>query len=125
MTIRQSIADDHEPIAYLNGQFVPISQAALSVFDLGIVAGASATEMVRTFRHVPFRLPEHLRRLEQSLRSLRLKTRQMPVKPIAMLDARIDHVGGQTLDRRGDEMQSDLVLIGPKMKGQRKCVNAN
>ncbi len=56
-----------EPIAYLNGQFVPISQAALSVFDLGVVAGASATEMARTFRHAPFRLTEHLDRLEQSL----------------------------------------------------------
>ena len=57
-----------EPIAYLNGQFVPISQAALSVFDLGIVAGASVTEMTRTFWHVPFRLKDHLDRLEQSLK---------------------------------------------------------
>ena len=56
-----------EPIAYLNGQFVPISQAALSVFDLGVVAGASVTEMARTFRHLPFRLDDHLARLEQSL----------------------------------------------------------
>ena len=56
-----------EPIAYLNGNFVPISQAALSVFDLGVVAGASVTEMIRTFRHAPFRLKQHLDRLEQSL----------------------------------------------------------
>lgn len=56
-----------EPIAYLNGQYVPISQAALSVFDLGVVAGAAVTEMVRTFRHSPFRLDDHLKRLEHSL----------------------------------------------------------
>jgi len=56
-----------ESIAYLNGQLVPISQAALSVFDLGVVAGASVTEMARTFRHVPFRLQDHLTRLEHSL----------------------------------------------------------
>lgn len=62
-----------EPIAYLNGKYVPISQAALSVFDLGVVAGASVTEMVRTFRHVPFRLKEHLNRLEASLRCVQIK----------------------------------------------------
>ena len=56
-----------EPTAHLNGQYVPISQASLHVFDLGVVGGASVSEMVRTFRHVPFRLDEHLARLEQSL----------------------------------------------------------
>ncbi|MEK6260492.1 MAG: aminotransferase class IV [Planctomycetota bacterium] len=56
-----------EPIAYLNGEFVPISQASLHVFDLGVVGGASVSEMVRTFRHAPFRLDQHLARLEQSL----------------------------------------------------------
>ena len=61
-----------EPIAYLNGQFVPISQAALSVFDLGVVAGATVTEMARTFRHVPFRLRQHLDRLDHSLNAFRI-----------------------------------------------------
>lgn len=56
-----------EPIAYLNGEYVPISQASLHVFNLGVVGGASVSEMVRTFRHAPFRLDEHLARLEQSL----------------------------------------------------------
>jgi branched-chain amino acid aminotransferase len=64
----------HEPIAYLNGQFLPISQAALSVFDLGVVAGASVTEMVRTFRHIPFCLNEHLGRLEQSLQIVAIQS---------------------------------------------------
>ena len=64
-----------EPIAYLNGQFVPVSKAALSVFDLGIVAGASVTEMTRTFRHVAFRLNEHLDRLEQSLKLVHIDPR--------------------------------------------------
>lgn len=63
----------NEPVAYLNGQFLPISQAALSVFDLGIVAGASVSEMIRTFRHQPFRLDQHLDRLSHSLDALRIK----------------------------------------------------
>lgn len=62
----------NEPIAYLNGQLIPVSQAALSVFDLGVVAGAAATEMVRTFRHQLFLLDQHLDRLEHSLNRLRI-----------------------------------------------------
>ncbi len=57
-----------EPVAYLSGRYVPISQAALHAFDLGVVGGASVTEMVRTFRHKPFRLDQHLSRLENSLK---------------------------------------------------------
>jgi len=66
----RTTTDMTEPIAYLNGQYVPISQAALSVFDLGVVAGAAVTEMVRTFQHVPFRLTDHLNRLEHGLSAL-------------------------------------------------------
>lgn len=56
-----------EQIVYLNGEYVPISQASLHIFDLGVVGGASVSEMVRTFRHAPFRLDEHLARLKRSL----------------------------------------------------------
>ena len=56
-----------QPIAFLNGRLVPISAAHLHVFDLGVVGGTSVTEMARTFRHVAFRLDEHLQRLAKSL----------------------------------------------------------
>mgnify|MGYP002628135899 CR=1 FL=1 len=56
-----------EPIAFLNGQIVPFSQAAVPVTDLAVVAGASVTEMIRTFGHVPFRLSDHLDRLAASV----------------------------------------------------------
>ncbi|HUQ68925.1 MAG TPA: aminotransferase class IV [Planctomycetaceae bacterium] len=55
-----------EPIAYLHGRFVPVSQASLHVFDLGIVGGVAVSEMLRTFQHAPFRVDEHLQRLQQS-----------------------------------------------------------
>lgn len=56
-----------EPIAWLSGEFVPLNQARLHVFDLGIVGGVSVAEMLRTFRHRLFRVEEHLCRLQQSL----------------------------------------------------------
>ncbi len=68
-----------EPVAWLNGQILPHSQAALPVGDLGVVAGASVTEMIRTFRHRPFRLDAHLDRLDTSLELLDFPTR--PPRP--------------------------------------------
>ncbi|MBI5801631.1 MAG: aminotransferase class IV [Verrucomicrobia bacterium] len=57
-----------EPIVYLNHGFVPASQAKLNIYDLGLVLGATLTEMTRTFRHQPFRAEEHVARLYRSLK---------------------------------------------------------
>ncbi|MDZ4687806.1 MAG: aminotransferase class IV [Planctomycetaceae bacterium] len=64
-----------EPIAYLNRRFVPVSQASLHVFDLGVVGGVAVSEMLRTFQHAPFCVDEHLRRLQQSLELTGLEPR--------------------------------------------------
>ncbi len=57
----------NEPIAWINGAVVPVAEARLHVFDLGLVGGVSVAEMLRTFRHHLFRVEEHLDRLQQSL----------------------------------------------------------
>jgi branched-chain amino acid aminotransferase len=56
-----------EPQTFLNGQTLPASQAHLTVYDAGVVLGATVTELVRTFRKELFRLDDHLHRLAQSL----------------------------------------------------------
>jgi branched-chain amino acid aminotransferase len=61
-----------EPHVYLNGRMVPASEAHLSIFDAGIVQGATVTEMTRTFRKKLFRLDDHLDRLFRSLRYTRM-----------------------------------------------------
>lgn len=55
------------PVAYLNGRFVPASDAAISVWDAGFVLGATVTEQLRTFGGRLFRVEEHLARLQRSL----------------------------------------------------------
>ncbi|MBS0210120.1 MAG: aminotransferase class IV [Planctomycetes bacterium] len=57
-----------EPVVYLNGEFVPASLAKLNIYDLGLVLGATLTEMTRTFRHVPYRVEDHVARLYRSLK---------------------------------------------------------
>jgi branched-chain amino acid aminotransferase len=52
--------------AYLNGRFLPQSEANLPLHDAGFVFGATATDLVRTFHHRLFRLEDHIRRFRQS-----------------------------------------------------------
>ena len=63
-----------EPIAYLNGEHLPASQATLPVYDSGVVLGATVTEMTRTFGHRLFRLNEHLDRLFHALEYMQFDT---------------------------------------------------
>lgn len=65
----------NDSIAWLNGRLIPGSEAALPVHDLGVVAGASVTEMIRTIGGVPFLLSEHLDRLALSLELMEFATR--------------------------------------------------
>lgn len=60
------------PIAYLSGRLMPASEVKLSIYDLGIVLGATVTDLLRTFRHQPYRLDDHVRRFYESCRYARL-----------------------------------------------------
>ena len=61
-----------EPIVYLNGAFLPESEAKVSVLDSGFNAGDGVYDVTRTFRHKPFCLREHTERLFRSLRYTRI-----------------------------------------------------
>jgi D-alanine transaminase len=58
---------------YLNGKFMPIEQAMVPVLDRGFIFGDGVYEMVPVYSRVPFRLDEHLARLERSLEAVRIK----------------------------------------------------
>jgi D-alanine transaminase len=59
-------------IAYLNGQFLPLSEAVVSIEDRGFQFGDGVYEVVRTYGNHPFQLPAHLDRLERSAKELKL-----------------------------------------------------
>jgi len=61
-----------ERIVYLNGSFVPESQAKVSVLDSGFNAGDGVYDVTRTFGLKPFRLREHTERLFRSLQYTRI-----------------------------------------------------
>ena len=57
-------------IVYLDGQFVPESEARISIYDLSVMQAAAAFEMTRSFNGVHFKLQAHLLRLLESCRRL-------------------------------------------------------
>lgn len=61
-----------EPLAYLNGQFLPYREARLPLHDAGFIWGATVTDLCRTFRHKLFRLDDHLTRFRQSCQLARV-----------------------------------------------------
>jgi len=57
-----------EPIVFLNGSFIPASQAKIAIYDFGIVMGVTFAEMTRTFAGQLFRPEDHVARLYRSLK---------------------------------------------------------
>lgn len=56
-----------DAIAYLNGEFVPLKDARVSVLDRGFVFGDGVYEVIPVYGRELFRLPGHLERLRNSL----------------------------------------------------------
>jgi len=59
-------------IAWLNGSFLPLEEATVSIEDRGFQFGDGVYEVIRVYGGRPFRLDEHLSRLAQSAQALSL-----------------------------------------------------
>jgi len=62
------------PIVYLNGEFLPLDRAKVSVLDRGFLFGDGVYEVIPVYGGRPFRLEEHLERLNNSLRGIRMES---------------------------------------------------
>jgi D-alanine transaminase len=65
---------------YLNGAFLPLAAAQVSPMDRGFLFGDGIYEVVPVYSRSPFRLDEHLGRLQRSLDAIRL------VNPLSLAD---------------------------------------
>ena len=61
-----------DTIVHLNGEFLPIEQAKVSVLDRGFLFGDGVYEVIPVYGGHLFRLDQHLHRLEHSLAAIRL-----------------------------------------------------
>lgn len=60
-------------MVFLNGKFLPIEEAKVPVLDRGFIFGDGVYELVPVYSRVPFRLDEHLARLERSLAETKIR----------------------------------------------------
>jgi len=58
--------------AFLNGQYLPLAEAKISPLDRGFLFGDGGYEVIPIYSRRPFRLDEHLRRLQTTLDGIRL-----------------------------------------------------
>jgi D-alanine transaminase len=62
-----------DSVVFLNGKFMPVEEARVPVLDRGFIFGDGVYELVPVYSRVPFRLDEHLERLERSLAAVRIR----------------------------------------------------
>ena len=60
-------------LAFVNGQFLPLADATVSIEDRGFQFGDGIYEVVRTYGGRPFELEAHLARLDRSAQALDLR----------------------------------------------------
>ena len=60
-------------MVFLNGKFMPLEQARVPVLERGFIFGDGVYELVPVYSRIPFRMDEHLARLERSLAAVRIR----------------------------------------------------
>ena len=58
---------------FLNGRFMPVEEAMVPVLDRGFIFGDGVYELVPVYSRVPFRIDQHLARLDRSLAEVRIR----------------------------------------------------
>ena len=85
-------------IVYLNGQFLRIEEAKISVLDRGFIYGDGVYELIPVYRRRPFRLSQHLVRLQHSLDGIRLANPHSDAEWTTMVN---DLIARQPFDDQG------------------------
>ena len=84
-------------IVYLNGDFVSKASAKISVLDRGFLFGDGIYEVIPVYKGQAFRLSEHLRRLDASLKAIRLANPYKAAQWQSLIDQVIAKSGQQHL----------------------------
>src|SRR2546422_10759623 len=67
-----------EQVVYVDGKYVPRSEAKVTVFDHGLLYGDGVFEGIRAYNKRVFRLERHVERLFHSAKAIDLKVPHTP-----------------------------------------------
>ena len=91
---------------YINGQYVPETEAGISIFDSACMSGDMVFEMTRSFNRKQFKLREHIERLYRSAKMLRI--------PFGMSINELEALTHEVIERNQrsmDDDEEDRVMI--------------
>jgi D-alanine transaminase len=89
-------------MVFLNGRFLPLEQAMVPVLDRGFIFGDGVYELIPVYSRAPFRMDEHLARLERSLAAVRIANPYTREKWRSMI---LELVAQQSWDDQGVYLQ--------------------
>jgi branched-chain amino acid aminotransferase len=101
-----------EPFCYLNGKIIPLSQASVGLYDIGLLRGFGIYEGLRSANRKPFAFAEHMERFRRSADYTQLK--------IPVADADIDTAMRELIDKNvpvGREGLIRMILTGGRAVG--------
>jgi branched-chain amino acid aminotransferase len=97
---------DSGRVVYMNGKFVPESEAKISIFDSALMFGDMVFEMTRSFNKKQFKLREHLERLYTGINILHI--------PLKMTIEELEQVCYETIEKNDkvfDEHDEHRLMI--------------
>ena len=62
-----------DTLCHLNGEFLPLNEAKISVLDRGFVLGDGLYEVTPVYGRKLFRFDEHMARLQRGLNKIRIR----------------------------------------------------
>ncbi|HEY6134782.1 MAG TPA: D-amino acid aminotransferase [Rubrivivax sp.] len=74
-----------DTLCYLNGSFLPLNQAKVSVLDRGFVFGDGIYEVAPVYARKLFRFDEHMARLSRSLAKVRIPNPHTPAQWLELI----------------------------------------
>jgi D-alanine transaminase len=82
------------PIAYFNGELMPVDRISISPLDRGFIFGDGVYEVIPVYGGVPLRAREHFERLQRSMDEIRLANPHTIEEWIAIVDSLLAHHPG-------------------------------
>jgi D-alanine transaminase len=76
-----------EPVVFLNGELLPLSEARIPVLDRGFIFGDGIYEVIPLYNGKPFRGAQHLARLARSLASIGIPNPYTEAEWLARIDS--------------------------------------
>jgi D-alanine transaminase len=92
---------------YLNGQFISLRDAKVSVMDRGFIFGDGVYEVVPVYGGRPFRFAEHMARLDRSLGELRI----VNPRPRDEWRSLVDELVARQAQAAGQRLQDCIQLV--------------